>query len=769
MRQTTLACALVVFVSGCPDIKTDPGEGPGEIVNGPTVEFDPGAKIVPFPNNLLLDPATGKVNLPAQCNEGPAQTGLRTQVLNKLDGFGTFEVGIQATFSTPVDAASLTDHVLLFQRAKNGMPVLASAAQPTMVKLIPGKTVRFDAACTTPSMIDAVTIVPVNVVGVPVPLDEKSTYTVVLLKGIKTADGKDFEPSFTWALVRQSVDPVMLDASGNVISERTPLDPNGDANGNGVPDLTELRGLDLLWKAHAGALAFLDKVGHSDRSTILLAWDFNTQTTTDPLDPTVASSPAAMEGTTPLLQTNSLTCSFDATTCPLGYNRTASPFTSCPGGDNNTQCFLKILIGNAACAGACTSAAQIYGTGDAVCTQVGCAAIGDIMVAGLIAPNYQTAGMNPLAGGAPVPGPWSDPVHPMQAGMSALQVLIFVPATAGPYPTVVFGHGLTSSKTSLFAIAPQLAAAGFASVAIDFVNHGSRAVRTSNDAALGCSGSPSPTGSPQCFASIITTDLAATRDNFRQTVLDQLRLINALKACGATGCQSANSAGNLKVDVNHIVYAGISLGGIIGSTLTAVSPDIKASVLNVAAVGLLEILENTQSKAIQCQLVNGLIDAGVVTGPKFDPAMPTVGLCLTDAWKTQPGYQQFAGIARWVLDPADGANFTPKLATRKLLLQEVVDDKVVPNAATDIEGALLGLAPMMADPFIPGSSASAAVTTMPMMNKWVRYLNLGPAAPSFPGNTFQHASLLSPTSGNDGRLGTARLQTDAITFLSINK
>ena len=43
------------------------------------------------------------------------------------------------------------------------------------------------------------------------------------------------------------------------------------------------------------------------------------------------------------------------------------------------------------------------------------------------------------------------------------------------------------------------------------------------------------------------------------------------------------------------------------------------------------------------------------------------------------------------------------------------------------------------------------------------------AGTGFPGNTYQHGSLLSPTPGVDGALGTGRMQTDAITFLSINK
>src|SRR6185503_12773355 len=52
-------------LGGCPSVTVDSGEGAPQ----PTVEFDPANKIIPFPNNLLLDPATGKVALPEQCNE----------------------------------------------------------------------------------------------------------------------------------------------------------------------------------------------------------------------------------------------------------------------------------------------------------------------------------------------------------------------------------------------------------------------------------------------------------------------------------------------------------------------------------------------------------------------------------------------------------------------------------------------------------------------------------------------------------------------------
>ncbi len=759
--------AVLFGASGCPDVKVDPGEGAAS----PTVEFDPSNKIIPFPNNLVLDPMTGKVNLPKQCNESPTTTATRENVLNKLDGFGTYELGMQVTFTAPVDPATLTGNIVLYKRASGGVEVAPAAATSVPVLMRDGETIRYDASCANPTTVSAVTIIPL------VPLDQKSTYTVAVLSGVKPAAGGAFSPSFTWSLVSQPVDPVTFDDAGNLVFDRTPLDPRDPAQ------LEQIKGIDLLWKAHAKATAFLEGTGHA-RGDVLLAWEFNTQTVTDPLDPTVPNTPAASVAKGALLGVTSLTCDFNASTCPLGINRANPPFVLCPGTDNNTQCFLKIALGAATGA----TGAAIYATGDAICGQVGCLAVGDVIVGGLGSKNYQTALPavvpaattgptvgNPNFGGS-IPGPWADPVAPTVVGSSIIQVLALIPASsAGPYKTVVFGHGLGSTKKSLFAIGPQLAAAGFASVAIDFVAHDSRAVRISTDAALGCANNatsgaaPDPTLFPQCYAPFLSSDLSNTRDNVRQSILDLQGLVEALKACGAAGC--TQSGANLSIDATHISYMGISLGGIMGTTAVAAKSDFKAAVLNVPGVGWADILENTQTLQIRCQLVDSLIDAGVLMGDKSNPPTYTTGLCTTDAWKLQAGYQQFASIGRWVLDPADGANFTRQLASRRFLIQEVVGDTVVPNIATNNEAALVALTPQNADKFSPGESmtaASAAISTTPTMNKFVKYMNLAAAAPSFPGNTFAHASLLRPTSGNDGSLGTARLQKDAITYLFSN-
>ena len=800
------ACLLVaVAASGCPDVKTDPGEGQGQLppADGPTVEFDPANSIIPFPNNLALDPTTGKVALqPAAC-ETPTAAALRTGVLNTLDGFGTFESALQVTFTDPVDSTTLAANVVMYERLKGTAPNDPATATQVPINVVASTALRFDPSdCASPAMVSAATIVPL------VPLDEKSTYTLAVLDGLQTADGKAFLPSVTWAFVRQTVDPVSIDSMGNIVSNTTP-----------ITDPDQLRALDGLWKAEATGLAFLDGTGISDRSRILVGWEITTQTTTDPLDPTVANSPA----------------SGLSTAAPVGMASVV------PGGSANTQAFLEAEI---------TAAGLVPpgSTAAAVCAAINCTQIKDVLGGALGINNYQTHTPNPLANGGPLPGAWTDPLAPTPQGGFAtsqkvpsgfVEVLAFVPALVpapgqAGYPVVVFGHGLGSQKETLLVLAGALAARGIASIAIDFVNSGSRAIRISDDMASGCgpgfcsitttqtcfadapnpngpcptnescTGAPSYATTPQCYAPFLSTDLAATRDNMRQTILDLQRLVLALKSCGATGCGA-----DFPVDPARIMYTGISLGGIIGSTVTSIQPDLVAGVLNVPGVGWLDILENSQTNEIKCPLVDALIAAGVLQGDPWngqDGANAT-GLCTTNAWLSQPAYQQFAQAARWVLDPADGANFVSRLPAgpKKFLIEEVVNDQVVPNVATDHEGALVGLVPGTGDVAIPPPPASgglqsplfdpsAALSAAPTTNQWLRYPTIAAGDPSTPfGMAYQHASLLSPVvslghcsnapatqcvadsecSGGacvfPGELGTARLQADAVFFLHSNE
>lgn len=784
MKTTPLVC-LALALAGCPSVTVDNNEGD----TGPTVEFDPANRIVPFPNNLLLDPTTGKLALPEQCNESPASMATRVGVLNKLDGFGTYQSAINVTFTEPVDIASLAGNVVVLQRVRGGEQVEpASAAVAIPVVAIPGKTARFTdqtniKACTGPVMVDQVTFVPVG------PLEQRSTYTVALLAGIKTMRGSEFNPSFTWNLVREAKPVVVFDDAGNVITNRTPLDPLSKE------DRTRLAGIDLLWKAHHPAVSFLAAAGRPNTS-LLLAFEFNTQTITDPLDPEVATSPAAAPIPLPLLGNQSQSL--------LAAGRSGL-FAQCVADDpiSDTECFLRIILG-----------AGNYAVGKATCAAAGCAAINDVLGSLILSKQYQVDVANTEytgTGAQPIPGPWSDPVtptvvhniNPLDPAMSdpqtKLSALVLIPQTPVPpngYPTVIFQHGITRSRGDVFGVAGGLTSQGFAVVAIDAIGHGSRAVRISNasnpvppldcsDVNVGIPGprpdlGPDPTTHPSCYAPVLSTDLAATRDGFRQTVLDLQQVVASLQACGTTNC------GKLKVDPTKIMYVGHSLvGGNFGSMVMGLS-NIKAGVLNAGGAGWLDILENTgQTAAFQCPLVDALIDAGFLTGDKFDPIANT-GLCTTDEWKTAPGYRQFSVIARWILDPAEPANFASRLAPTRFLIQRIGNDNVAPNLATDNEGALVEQLRGDASCGVPlGTSIppSTALLAAPQQSHYLDYVTFAPGNPACPpGNTFGHGSLLRPEpsvlGGNcnpqtgascDGTFATVRLQTDAIFFLLSNR
>jgi hypothetical protein len=732
--------------AGCPSIDNDGNE----VTESPTVQFDPSSSIVPFPNNLVRDPATGRVNLPQQCNESAAQTALRTGTLNQLNGFGTFKTAMSFTLSEPLDAdtdvATLRANIKVFKRATGTTPVDPASATEVPILIQPSTTFRYDNGCMMPPVeVSSIVIVPFvtdEATGAPlapITLEENSTYDVMIGTGLHaddgaagTTSGPAFTASFTWEFVRQADNPVTINEQGQIIAERTPLDPADAA------DEATLRGVDLLWKAHNAALTFLTAAAQVTRDDIVLAWEFGTQTTTLQLDPAVAGSPA-----------NAIT----------GRHFLAGSVT-----------------------GAQTPAEYLSAPnrlGPQGCGLVGCSDIGAILGGTTDAPQYQQLLPNP-GGFADIPGQWSDPIAPTEVQVEPLEVAVFVPQGPAPpngWPTIIYGHGLGSSKTSLAILAPQLARAGFQSIGIDFVAHGSRAKRISSDAAIGCNDNPNPpdpTVSPQCFQAIFSANLGQTRDNIRQTVLDLQQLIQSVKTC-----TTADPCGALVVDPDNMGYIGISLGGIIGSITVAEAEGLEAGVTNVAGGGLIDVIENTETLSIKCTLVNALIDAGVVVGDKWNPAVdPTVGICLTEEWKTQPGYRQFAVIARWVLDPSDPANFAAKLATRTSLLQEVMGDKVVPNIATDQLGVLSARTPATADPatvFAPPATMpppSAAVNDV-TTSIWIRYPTLPEALP-FPGNAFHHASLLRPNENAAAApttpelLGWARIRTDAVEYLTTN-
>ncbi len=157
------------------------------------INIDPENGQLPYPSDLMLDPKTGKVSIPATPGESPGQKALR-EGLNTLDGFTT-----QGTFFVPVagklDAASIT--------AANAVLTL------NVQNIIPGPAPMTVAVDNTAG---AITFTPLA------PLKEKNRYGMVLTSkrkdgsltsqgGLKDDKGNYVVPSPSTVLLR-GADPV---------------------------------------------------------------------------------------------------------------------------------------------------------------------------------------------------------------------------------------------------------------------------------------------------------------------------------------------------------------------------------------------------------------------------------------------------------------------------------------------------------------------------------------------------------------------------------
>jgi len=168
------------------------------------------------------------------------------------------------------------------------------------------------------------------------------------------------------------------------------------------------------------------------------------------------------------------------------------------------------------------------------------------------------------------------------------------------------------------------------------------------------------------------TNLFATRDNFRQQVVDLSQLTRVLSGTGAGNfnAQLALAASGKTVDLLKINYAGQSLGGILGTLYTSVASNVHNVVLNVPGADPGNIL---------------------LTSPAFAPQRSAFLATLVGQGINQGSiaFDTFIGIAKWILDPADPQNMAYSVLhgaglpnDRKALVQYITQDQVVPNPTT---------------------------------------------------------------------------------------
>jgi hypothetical protein len=254
-------------------------------------------------------------------------------------------------------------------------------------------------------------------------------------------------------------------------------------------------------------------------------------------------------------------------------------------------------------------------------------------------------------------GVWNEPwvQAPDSAPIVPLRFTLAVPKgvkPAGGWPVAIVGHGMNSRNNPLVGhadavvleLAQALAKAGFAAAAIDAPSHGTRG---------------------SAFEFFALDNLAKSRDNFREMVVDQMQLIRALPTIDVDG----DGQGDFQKDVG---YWGNSLGSIMGASLVAVDPRVRTSVLNVPGGGLSNIL----------------------TGDEIRDRIGLLLVAETNLTFQSPEYFAsfpfFRAVAQLVIDPGDPVNVGQLLPEgRAVLAQEGVGDETIPNFTTEnLAGAM---------------------------------------------------------------------------------
>ncbi len=401
--------------------------------------------------------------------------------------------------------------------------------------------------------------------------------------------------------------------------------------------------------------------------------------------------------------------------------------------------------------------------------------------------------------------PTPEPITALVAIPSAAAVTGACPPgidAAACAPLVVYRHGITRSKADVLAVAAALTAQGFVVAAIDGEKHGDRSWCTSDDqccpAALcgaastcafkdnftsptdgttqigvcesapdvrgsylnmrvdcaepfladGVSPNPaclSPKGIPYVSANyLVSLNFFRTRDTLRQDIIDQSSLVKALAptATSADAFATHLAASDIAVDYTKVYLLSHSLGAIQGAVDVAVNPRFSHSVFAAPGATVVDIFANPAS------------DYHAALVELLDPIQ-----------ENSAEYLQLLQVAKWILDPAEPANFAKHVNLERLvsplnaagfanqsragqlLVENALCDNVIPNTQNAYFASQLGLSVPT-----PGAASSGYV-------QW--YVNSA-ATQTCPADAATHSFLFD---GADLSL-TTQAQVTAASFLA---
>jgi dienelactone hydrolase len=263
----------------------------------------------------------------------------------------------------------------------------------------------------------------------------------------------------------------------------------------------------------------------------------------------------------------------------------------------------------------------------------------------------------------------------------------------GPYggdafPTLIYGHGLGGGRDQGERLAEFAAPRGMATVAIDALMHGDHPTAESN----------APLTRILDFFGISTQDLSfrplLMREHFRGSTYDKVQLVRMLQ-------QGVDVDGDQEVDLDpaRVSYLGVSLGGIMGPEMLALTPSVDAAVLVVPGGRVSSIVSDAEQFGIIIELM------------KPDDT-------------TDGDVDRFFPVLQTMLERGDAAVWAPYLlgedlptsmpgSTPHILMGMVLDDDTVPNTTNRALARALNIPlvpPMRQEVGIIDTTAAAPVS-----------------------------------------------------------
>jgi dienelactone hydrolase len=624
------------------------------IVDAGEVTFDPANAVIPFPNDILLSsgkvslplPTTGKPPTPADCaSPKDLTTGLYCG-LNTLDGFSTAAPPVSENSGTAGAVAQAALDPATVVPTSVGLAVVASKApaeEQTGAPVYNPCVSCLSSKPTTPPTTPPPDELQWQLVA---PLDEKTTYLAWVTGDVKDKQGKGVIANPVFALLRLT-------------------HPLVDANGHATVNILSDAQATLLEPLRAGMKPAIDAVVARGvpRSSVTLAWTFTTQSEGTVLDALYAYPSGLLAPADTLVYLYDATPTYQAIAMGAGISDVSSigkflvgEFTTTvlvtgPGGtlDPLDPKYLPVtftLTLPSTPAPATGYPLTIFGHGITRSRE------DFLLLAGALA----SAGQATIAAETVYHGERTTCTgYAATTGMGMTDDAACAdPVNQKCNEQAVNGRCVAKDPTKALACTPDAHGGGDI-----FCASNGQGACVGSAGNYSCEGGDflrllpdGKTPAPVAIAPFVQpaisgwnmfslTNFFSTRDNYRQQVIDLAQLVRVLKGADPTTSLSAMAtavAGSaVSFDTTKLGYVGQSLGGILGTLFNAASPDTTNVVLNVPGGDQPQIILNGGAwGAEKMALINTLAKQGIQFGT--------------------PAFDQFVGIAQWVLDPADPTN-----------------------------------------------------------------------------------------------------------------